>query len=237
LHDKDGSIMNQRDAQQLFAEVHRLHAMGTNNTQIAEILQLRRATVIDWLKQSEYHERRGWRPGRMRKPKAPCVPERIRKLKKRRVEHCYLVGSPYVQMDYAKRYPKEPLPSVWCIDQVVREANLQTRKAKIKHRGGSAYLLYPVVSMRRLGLIQESADFIGKKYLEGSPRPVTIFSSCYYRPFKMYQIYRTEAEKPLLPSSSSCTSGRSSPSRMSCAWITALPSGARRPLHAAWAAS
>jgi hypothetical protein len=188
--------MHQQRAQQLFAEVHRLHSMGKNNTQIADILQLRRATVVDWLKQSDYHERRGWRLGRVRKPKDPCVAERIRKLKKRSNEHCYLVGSPYVQMDYAKRYPREEQPSLWYIDQVVREADLQTRKPKEgKHRGGSVYLLYPVTSMRRLGLIQESADFIGKKYLDGCSRPVTIFSSCYYRPFKMYQIYRTEAEK------------------------------------------
>lgn len=188
--------MNHQDAQQLFAEVHRLHAMGTNNTQIAEVLQLRRATVIEWLKCSHYQERRGWRLGRERKPKDASVAQRIRKLKKRRNKRCYLVGSPYVQMDYAKRYPKEPPPSLWYIDQVVREADLQTRKPKEgRRRGGSVYLLYPVVSMQRLGLIQESADFIGKKYLDGCSRPVTIFSSCYYRPFKMYQIYRTEAEK------------------------------------------
>jgi hypothetical protein len=49
--------------------------------------------------------------------------------------------------------------------------------------------------MKRLGVIQQSADFIGKKYLDGSSTPVTIFSSCYYRPFKMYYIQRTEAEK------------------------------------------
>ncbi len=190
--------MKQQEAQQLFAEVHRLHKVGQNNSQIAEALRLRRATVIEWLGREAYIDNRGWKQGRARKHTDPAMVKRICRLKQRRVHDNYLVGSEYVQMDYCKSYPSQEVPSVWFIDSVVRKAGLQTRKPKTKRRGGSAYLLYPVVSMHRLGLIQESADFIGKKDLDGSPRPVTIFSSCYYRPFKMYQIQRTEAEKATL---------------------------------------
>ena len=190
--------MKQQEAQQLFAEVHRLHQLGQNNSQIAEALHLRRATVIEWLGRESYQENRGWKQGRGRKHTDPAVAKRICRLKQRRVQDNYLVGSEYVQMDYCKSYPGQDVPSVWYIDSVVRKAGLQTKKPKTKRRGGSAYLLYPVVSMHRLGLIQESADFIGKKYLDGSSHPVTIFSSCYYRPFKMYQIQRTEAEKATL---------------------------------------
>lgn len=190
--------MKQQEAEQLFAEVHRLHKLGQNNSRIAEGLHLRRATVIDWLAHEAYHENRGWKPGRARKNTDPAMAKRICRLKLRRVQENYLVGSEYVQMDYCKSYPDQEVPSVWFIDSVVRKAGLQTRKPKAKRRGGSAYLLYPVVSMNRLGLIQQSADFIGKKYLDGSPHPVTIFSSCYYRPFKMYQIQRTESEKATL---------------------------------------
>lgn len=190
--------MKQQEAQQLFAEVHRLHQLGQNNSQIAETLQLRRATVIEWLGRESYQDNRGWKQGRGRKHTDPAVAKRICRLKQQRVQENYLVGSEYVQMDYCKSYPGQEVPSVWYIDNVVRKAGLQTRKPKTKRRGGSAYLLYPVVSMHRLGLIQQSADFIGKKYLDGSSNPVTIFSSCYYRPFKMYQIQRTEAEKATL---------------------------------------
>ena len=198
IQDEDGSPVKQQEAQQLFAEVHRLHKVGQNNSQIAEALRLRRATVIEWLGREAYIDNRGWKQGRARKHTDPAMVKRICRLKQRRVHDNYLVGSEYVQMDYCKSYPSQEVPSVWFIDSVVRKAGLQTRKPKTKRRGGSAYLLYPVVSMHRLGLIQESADFIGKKYLDGSPRPVTIFSSCYYRPFKMYQIQRTEAEKATL---------------------------------------
>lgn len=187
--------MKHQEAQQLFAEVHRLRRLGRNNSQIAEALHLRRATVIDWLSRELYRDSRGWQAGRARKHSDPAVSKRICRLKRRRIRDNYLVGPEYVQMDYAKVFPGQEVPSVWYIENVVRKAGLQTKKPKPKRRGGSVYLLYPVVAMHRLGLIQESADFIGKKYLDATTRPVTIFSSCYYRPFKMYQIQRTESEK------------------------------------------
>ena len=100
-------------------------------------------------------------------------------------------------MDYAKQYPHEELPKLWYIDKVVRQAGLQTKKLKQKKSGGSEYLLYPVQCIRNLGYVHQSADFIGKKYITGSPDPVNIFSSSYYSPFKLYQIKRILAEKSL----------------------------------------
>jgi len=153
--------------------------------------------VIKWLQVSHHGDQRGWKQGHPRKHLDAVVAERICRIKKNRLEHKYLFGSEYVQMDYCHLYPEQETPSIWYIDQVVRQAGLQSKKPKNRRRGGSAYLLYPIESMKRLGLIQQSADFIGKKYIDGSSRPVTIFSSCYYRPFKMYYIQRTEAEKAI----------------------------------------
>lgn len=98
-------------------------------------------------------------------------------------------------MDYANSYPADVLPSTWYIDEAVRRAGLQTRVPKEKKRGGAKYLLYPVESIRTLGHIHQSADFIGKKYITGSNESISIFSSSYYAPFKLYRIARTEAEK------------------------------------------
>lgn len=98
-------------------------------------------------------------------------------------------------MDYARENPKDELPKTWYIDKVVREAGLQTRKPKSKKRGGSKYLLYPIQCIRNLGHIQQSADFIGKKYITNRTEPINIFSSSYYFPFKLYQIKRILAEK------------------------------------------
>lgn len=99
-------------------------------------------------------------------------------------------------MDYAKKYPNKPIPSIWFIDETVRKNNLQTRKPKkIKRYGGSKYLLFPTESVKKLGYIHQSADFIGRKYIAGRTEPINIFSSAYYAPFKLYQIKRIYAEK------------------------------------------
>lgn len=99
-------------------------------------------------------------------------------------------------MDYAKQYPEESVPATWYIDKVIREAGLQTKKPRgKKKKGGSEYLLYPVECIKRLGYVQQSADFIGKKYIASRTEPINIFSSSYYAPFKLYKIKRVLAEK------------------------------------------
>lgn len=98
-------------------------------------------------------------------------------------------------MDYAKQYPDQHLPSIWFIDEAVRKAGLQTRKPKKRKKGGALYLLYPDQAIRSLGAVQQSADFIGKKYITGQRHPINIFSTNYYAPFKLYQIKPVQAEK------------------------------------------
>ena len=101
-------------------------------------------------------------------------------------------------MDYFKKYPNDEIPSIWRIDKAVRNANLQTKKPKVKKKkGGSKYLLYPIQCIRNLGYIQQSADFIGRKYIAGRTEPINIFSDSYYAPFKLYGIKRILAEKAI----------------------------------------
>jgi len=100
-------------------------------------------------------------------------------------------------MDYAKQYPNESLPKIWYIKQIVRKANLQTRKPKQRRKGGSEYLLYPIESIRKLPGIHQSADFIGKKYITGRSEPINFISTTYYWPFKLYQVRRIQAEKAI----------------------------------------
>lgn len=122
--------------------------------------------------------------------------QRICELKKQRTEQKkYFVGSDYIRMDYAKAFPGDPLPSNWFVEKVVRNNDLQTAKPKSKKKGGSAYLLYPVEAIRQLGIVQQSADFIGKKYIDNHSDPINIFSTNYYSPFKLYQIQPIFAAK------------------------------------------
>lgn len=98
-------------------------------------------------------------------------------------------------MDYVKNYSNNETPSQWFIAETIRKNKLQTRKAKKRRKGGSEYLLYPTESVRSLGYIHQSADFIGKKYILGKSEPINIFSTCYHSPIKLYQIRRILAEK------------------------------------------
>lgn len=159
-------------------------------------MNLRRATVIEWLKKESYEDKRGWTKGKARKYTDDVIAERICSLKQKRIDDGkYFVGSDYVRMDYNKAYPKEILPSRWYIDEIVRQAGKQTRKPKSKNSGGSEYLLYPKQCIKDLGYVHQSADFVGKKYIIGRTEPINIFSTAYYTPFKLYKISRVRAEK------------------------------------------
>jgi len=160
-------------------------------------LGIERKTIIKWLKQTEYQDNRGWQKNKARKYTDKSIAEKICSLKQNRIGNgSYFVGSPYVQMDFAKKHSENEVPKLWYIDKVVREAKLQTKVPKPKRKkGGSEYLLYPIKCIRQLGYVQQSADFIGKKYIAGRSEPINILSSSYYFPFKLYRIKRILAEK------------------------------------------
>lgn len=120
---------------------------------------------------------------------------RICRIKEQRLQNNYFFGRDHVQMDYAKQYPKDPLPSTWFIRDVVRKNGLQSAKPKKKRKGGSKYLLYPEEAIKGLGTIQQSGDFIGRKYVDKHSAPIDIFSTSYYRPFKLFRIKRVLAPK------------------------------------------
>lgn len=108
----------------------------------------------------------------------------------------YFLGAPYVQMDYAKHYPGEIRPSLWFINESVRRAGLQTRPLRKRGKGRDilAHQGFPIQTIVHLGRVQQSCDFVGKKYIVGSRAPVSIFSTSYYQWFELYQIWRVLAE-------------------------------------------
>ena len=58
-------------------------------------------------------------------------------------------------MDYAKRFPQEPLPSLWFFDKAVRNAGLQTHEPKKRIKGMDIVkrLRFPIQSIVKLGRI------------------------------------------------------------------------------------
>lgn len=169
---------------------------GKTKKEISKELKIRRPTIIEWLSKETYEDNRGWDKNKARKYIDDRISERICELRNKRVESKnYFIGSEYLRMDYAKKYSNNEIPSLWFIAETIRKEKLQTRRTKKKRRGGSEYLLYPTESIRNLGYIYQSADFIGKKYISGKSEPINIFSTCYHAPIKLYQIQRILAEK------------------------------------------
>lgn len=154
-----------------------------------------RPTIDAWLSRSVYEDKRGWKKGVTRRYDE-AVGERICSLKRARIDgNRYFLGSPYIQMDYAKTYPGESPPSIWRIDEAVRTAGLQTRVPRPHpKRGGAKHLLFPFQSIRELGRVHQSADFIGRKYITGCREPVHFFSQSYDIPFKLLNVARIPAE-------------------------------------------
>lgn len=167
--------------------------------EIARRLDIRKPTISGWLKRETYEDGRSWKKGEHRTHTA-AETERIVALKKFRIEQKkYFLGSPHVRMDYAKKFPKEALPSLWFFDKVVRDAGLQTHEPKQRTRGQDRVkrLRFPIKSIIGLGRIQQSSDFIGKKFITGRSEPISIFSTSYYQWFQLYQIWLTEAESAI----------------------------------------
>ncbi|MHB8424543.1 MAG: transposase family protein [Gammaproteobacteria bacterium] len=179
-----------------FLEAVERKRQGVGVREIARRLDMRRATLIAWLKQARYEEGRGSAKGTLRNY-TPLVRDRVITLKQARLDQPkYFLGSPHIQRDYAKRYPKEERPSLWCTDESVRRAGLPTRAPKQRTQGQDIVQRhrFPIKTIVGWGRIQQACDFIGKKYILGAREPISVFSTSYCQGFECYQIYRVLAE-------------------------------------------
>lgn len=186
-----------RRQQKNFQEAKELHETGKNNSEIARRLGVSRPTIVRWLDHDSYTDSRGWEQDVPRKHTV-LEENRIVDLKKKRITgQKYFLGTPYIRMDYAKQYPLDSLPSTWFFDEVIRDHKLQTNEPKQRIKGQNivSRLKFPITSIVKLGKIQQSIDFVGKKYIHGSNDPISIFSTSFYQWFQLYQIQRVLAEK------------------------------------------
>lgn len=143
---------------------------------IARRLGVSRPTLMAWLKHEAYEEGRGWVKGTFRKYTS-LARDRVIALKQARIDRQkYFLGSPHIQMDYAKRYPKEERPSLWFIDESVRSAGLQTHAPKKRAKGQNIIQRhrFPIQTIVGLGRVQNACNFIGKRSIVGSREPIVV---------------------------------------------------------------
>lgn len=160
-------------------------------------MSIRRPTIVQWLRQKEYMDNRGWSSGRKR-THTDAEEQRIVSLKKKRTkDKKYFHGREHIQMDYAEAYPNDPVPSTWFIRDVIARHALQTQVPSARQHQQNIVdrLLFPAQSIRALGTIHQAGDFIGKKFITGSPDPISFFSTSYYQELALHHVWRILAEK------------------------------------------
>lgn len=147
------------------------------------------------MNQDFYEERRGWHGGK--RIYTDQEEKRIVSIKKAVIKRDdYLVGASHVQMHYSLTYSQDRLPSEWFIEETTRRHHLQTREPKKRGKGTDIVkrLFFPIQSIIKLGNVQQSADFIGKKFIAGHTDPISFFATGYYQWFKLYKMWRISAE-------------------------------------------
>lgn len=149
---------------------------GQSKRQISLKERVSKKFVIKWTSnpsQDFEADQRGWQKGKGRKYQQQDVKKVIR-LHNQLTEdkHNYFQGASAVLQQWRRKYPKVTAPSLRTIGRIMKEQGLsKSQRGRVK--GASAYLCYPehTVYQRMGGRVLE-ADFIGKKYIDGSSEPV-----------------------------------------------------------------
>ena len=151
---------------------------------IAKHLIASRKSVSRWVKMSEDEiivDNRGWEKNRRRKYKQEDE-KTITSIRKDLVkEGSYFWGDIVIRSNFNNRTKKDV--SLWFVNSVLREKGLSKPHRK-RQKGGSKYMMYPFNTINKLGRSMMSLDFIGPRYLEGSPDKINFLSCKYIRPTK-----------------------------------------------------
>lgn len=173
---KKGLIFEKR------VKARKLYSQGWSIRKISKHLVSGKDNVTKWINLDESElksDHRGWKKGKLRK-RNELEWERIVQIRKElEDEESYFFGSRVIEKNYINRYHSEvPL---WFVNHVLKEHKLAKSPVKVKGKK-SRYMQYPEATLRKLGKIVMSADFIGPKYLSGSDKRINFLSCKYLRP-------------------------------------------------------
>ena len=190
------NTMHKETAKKLFFRTQYLLRQGKTKSEIAGILHLARKTIIEWAKKESYQDNRGWPEGKYR-VHTNEEEEKVLEIRDRIVdkEMRYFWGKDIILKEYQKLYPNDPSPSLWFIEEVIRNHERQIFEPKKRRKDISRYLHYPYNLIGALGKVQESVDFIGRKYIDGVTEPLHFLARYYLKPAGLYLVSRTNNEK------------------------------------------
>lgn len=199
-NDQKNSIALRQRVQYLYLE------RGLSKAEIMRQEKLSKRFVLRWAQavtQETERDGRGWPKGRGRKYSMTELQSRIGSLHQelRSDEQEFFLGATAIQQQWRKRYPDEPVPGLRTIGRVLKELGLVEKK-RGRSKGAAAYLCYPEHTLYHglKGRMLE-ADFIGSRFLRGSPAPLNFagFSFKLAPRLRYYERIEAQDADSLLP--------------------------------------
>lgn len=172
---------------------------GLSRKAIATQLGVSRPFVIRWsqaVDQDVTRDDRGWPKGRRRRWSAETE-RRIASLHKelRHGADAFYWGPTAIAQNWLSHYPAEPPPPLRTIGQIVKDLGLSEPHGHKVRKGASRYLCYPEHTLyETLGQRVMEADFIGKKYITGTPRPIHFVAFSFKKAPRLRHFQRIEAQ-------------------------------------------
>lgn len=187
MYDKETLINKRRKVRHLYFEKH------LNKSLIARKLSVSRVFVHRWTSDPGIPvdiDHRGWPPGKKR-TRNDREELRIINLRKELEKGEYFYGPDTILDKYNKRYPEAPDLSRSFVTRVISKHFPMSRRGTLKAVKEQDY---PIETISSLGEIQEEADFLGKKYIQGRSAPLHFFTRVYKNPFTLRLIKRVPDE-------------------------------------------
>lgn len=171
---------------------------GQSKNQISFKERVSKKFVIKWTSnpsQDFEADQRGWQKGKGRKYLQQDVKKVIRLHKQLKGDkHNFFQGASAVLQQWRIKYPDSPAPSLRTIGRIMQQEGLsKSQRSRVK--GASAYLCYPEHTLyERMGGRILEADFIGKKYIDGSSEPVNFIGFSFKKSPRIRHYQRIQAQ-------------------------------------------
>ena len=175
---KIGTHNGQKKLIKLRAEVNRLYfEEGLSKNAIGRKKRLSKRFVMRWTQspQQDFNrDHRGWPMGQRRKW-TQQTEDRIAHLHSalKADPKAFYLGATAIQQQWRRRYPKDTVPPLRTIGQILKDLGLSRPRKTHRNPGAAAYLCYPEHTVyHTLGRRVMEADLVGHKFLAGRTEPL-----------------------------------------------------------------